>query len=89
MESPIVQDNSTEASWFVNTGNFPFMDHETGVRFEPRTPVRTKLTPWMEGQPTIVAYEFPVDPVDPEAEAKAKADAEAAKALAEANKVTK
>ena len=80
MESPIIRDDSPEATWFVNTGNYPFMDHATGVRFEPRTPVRTKLTPWMESQPTIVAYEFPAAPVAAEEEA---AEAEA-KALAEA-----
>lgn len=59
METPVIQDDSVEATWFVNTGNYPFMDHESGVRFEPRTPVRTKLTEWMKHQPTITAYVFP------------------------------
>lgn len=83
MEQAIIQDDSPEATWFINIGNYPFMDHDTGVRFEPRTPVRTKLTPWMEGQPTIQPYEFPAVPkteVEIEAEAKALAEAEALKA---------
>jgi hypothetical protein len=62
METPIIQDDGPEATWFVNTGNYTFMDYTTNVRFEPRTPVRTKLTDWMAGQPTIVAYEFPKPP---------------------------
>ena len=76
MEQPVIQDDSVDAKWFVNTGNYPFMDYETGVRFEPRTPVRTKLTSWMESQPTIEAYEFPAEllTAEPEeAEVKAKA----------------
>ena len=58
MEAPVTHNESPEASWFLNVAQFPFVDPTSGVRFEPRTPVRTVLTDWMKSQPTIEAYKF-------------------------------
>ena len=59
MEAPVTHNEGAEASWFLNTAQFPFVDPTSGVRFEPRIPVRTLLTDWMKSQPTIEAYKFP------------------------------
>lgn len=42
-----------KADFWVNTAVFPFIDPETGVRFEPGVQVKVKQSDWMKGQPTI------------------------------------
>lgn len=42
-----------KADFYVNVGQYPFVDHSTGVRFEPGVQVQVKQSEWMKGQPVI------------------------------------
>jgi len=51
MEQAIVVDE--KGSWYVNVGEFAFTDPTTGVRFEPRTPMKVVASEWVKGQPVL------------------------------------
>jgi len=47
----IVDDKAPD--YYVNVAQFPFVDHSTGVRFEPGVQVKVKQSDWMKGQSCI------------------------------------
>lgn len=63
MTQQLIVDEKGE--FFVNTSEFPFVDHSTGVRFEPGVHTKVVQSVWMKGQPVIKR-------VEPEKPAKAE-----------------
>lgn len=57
-EAKIVDESG---EWFVNNGQFPFVDPMTGNRFEPNTMMKVLPTEWLAGQPVI--GKVPADPM--------------------------
>lgn len=51
MTQQLIVDDKGE--FFVNTSQFPFVDHSTGTRFEPGIHVKVLRSNWMAGQPVI------------------------------------
>ena len=47
----IVDDKASD--YYVNVAQFPFVDHSTGVRFEPGVQVKVQQSDWMKGQSCI------------------------------------
>jgi hypothetical protein len=76
MQTRIVHDN--QGQWLVNLAKFPFVDPDSGCRFDPHVPTQAKVTAWVKLQEAVIKPW-----VDP-AEANAKAEKAAAEAAAEA-----
>lgn len=53
MKQQLVVDK--DGDWFVNIGQYPFIDPTNLVRFEPGIAVKIKQSVWMKGQPVIQA----------------------------------
>lgn len=70
-----------DGTWVTNTAQFPFIDPETSVRFEPGVRTKVKITDWLIQQ-TVMEYEG--KDKDLAAYEAAKAKIEADKQLAEA-----
>ncbi len=79
MQTRIVHDN--KGQWLVNLAKFPFVDPDSGCRFDPHVPTQAKVTAWVKSQEAVIKPW--VDPAEANAEAE-KAAAEAEKAAAEA-----
>jgi hypothetical protein len=47
----LIVDN--DGDWFLNKGQYPFIDPTTGVRFEPNVKVQVKETAWIKSQPVL------------------------------------
>lgn len=52
--------------WLVNTGAFPFVDPETGARFEPRVPTKAQKTDWVKSQPVMTDWVDPDEATQPD-----------------------
>lgn len=70
-----------DGTWVTNTAQFPFIDPQSGVRFEPGVRTKVKITEWVTRQ-TVMEYEGKEE--DLAAYEAAKAKVEANKKLAEA-----
>lgn len=73
-------------TWFVNMGQFPFVDPETNVTFVPNTPTLVNESAWMKSQPVIQLMTDPTQDLE-ELRAKVESDAKAADAVYEAQKI--
>ena len=78
MQTRIVHDN--QGQWLVNLAKFPFVDPDSGCRFDPHVPTQAKVTAWVKSQEAVIKPW--VDPAEANAKAE-KAAAEAAQAEAE------
>jgi hypothetical protein len=78
MQTRIVHDN--KGQWLVNLAKFPFVDPDSGCRFDPHVPTQAKVTAWVKSQEVVIKPW--VDPAEANAKAE-KAAAEAAQAEAE------
>jgi hypothetical protein len=87
MQTRIVHDSNGQ--WLVNLAKFPFVDPDSGCRFDPHVPTQAKITAWVESQAAVIRPW--VDPAEAEkVAAQAEADKLAAeKAAAEVSKKTK
>lgn len=56
--------------WLINNAQFPFVDPETGTRFEPATPIKAELTDFVKMQPTIIRCANPDDDLSPKEQEK-------------------
>lgn len=81
MERQTVIDEDGE--WITNTALFPFTDPTTGVRFEPGTRTKAKVTLWVTTQSVLDYRNKDDDVADYEAKL-AQVEAERQLALAEA-----
>ena len=74
MQTRIIHDN--KGQWLVNLAKFPFVDPDSGCRFDPNVPTQAKVTAWVKSQEAVIKPW--VDPAEANAEAeKAAAEAEA------------
>lgn len=63
--------------WLINKAQFPFVDPESGTRFEPATPIKAELTEFVKAQPTIIRCANPDDDLSPKELEKLQAQIEA------------
>ena len=43
-----------DGEWFRNEGQFPFVDAENGVLYEPMVAVKARATKWLEMQSAVI-----------------------------------
>jgi hypothetical protein len=70
MQQQTIHDKS--GVWLINTAGFPFVDPESGCRFEPRVPTKAKETAWVRGQAVIQKWVDPDELVEPKPAKAAK-----------------
>jgi hypothetical protein len=80
MQTRIVHDS--KGQWLVNLAKFPFVDPDSGCRFDPHVPTQAKVTAWVKSQEAVIRPW--VDPA--EAEKAASLEAETKKLADEAAK---
>lgn len=51
--------HDTSGVWLVNKASFPFVDPETGARFEPGVPTQAVKSSWVKSQKVIEDFEEP------------------------------
>jgi hypothetical protein len=79
MQTRIVHDD--KGQWLVNLAKFPFVDPDSGCRFDPHVPTQAKVTAWVELQAAVIKPW--VDPAEANAEAEKAAAAAEAQRLAD------
>lgn len=51
--------HNSDGVWLVNKASFPFVDPETGARFEPGVPTQALKSAWVKSQKVIEDFVEP------------------------------
>jgi hypothetical protein len=70
MQTRIVHDS--KGQWLVNLAKFPFVDPDSGCRFDPHVPTQAKVTAWVKSQEAVIQPW--VDPAETEKAAALEAE---------------
>jgi len=69
----------SSGKWYVNKGVYPFVDSESGTRFEPGEKTKATPTSWMAVQIEAKVFEEVADPMAPAAKPEPELVAKPAK----------
>lgn len=70
MQTRIVHDSKGE--WLVNLAKFPFVDPDSGCRFDPNVPTQARVTDWVKSQEAVIKPWIDPAQADVAAEAASK-----------------